>query len=429
MASDTDLHLWVSDKLHESMGMSDKHAVDYLIGLAKSTSTPDSYISKLSAVLGDDHNISSVARELWDKIPRKQKSVSINRMKEKEALEIQRKNASYQMLSDTDEDEGPPIVIKKSKKEKKNKKKRDTKERRKSSSDDESDDGHVSKKRTKKGSKSDSDGDEDLRMNDLKERDEFAARLKKRDKDKQRNLAEKSDKKAFEEARKRLQLEEEDRKKLMPELRDQARKDYIKKRKAEKVVSLKEDIEDDERMFDESELTEREKLERQYKKKIYKLATDYEDVSQEIKVKRYVMPDADQQYVDTFEEKEVADGNIVTEQHKWEDNKLDYAVMKFGSKDAKAKHLEKEKKYDLLVDEDQIAFVMVSTQAGSGETEDNQMSEKDAKKMSIAETRKSLPIFKYREDLLKAIEDHQVLIIEGTHFFVYHLAQIPCLGL
>ena len=33
--------------------------------------------------------------------------------------------------------------------------------------------------------------------------------------------------------------------------------------------------------------------------------------------------------------------------------------------------------------------------------------------MSIKETRRSLPIFPFREDLLEAIEEHQILIIEG----------------
>lgn len=33
--------------------------------------------------------------------------------------------------------------------------------------------------------------------------------------------------------------------------------------------------------------------------------------------------------------------------------------------------------------------------------------------MSIAETRKSLPIYPFREDLMQAVADHQVLIIEG----------------
>ena len=89
-----------------------------------------------------------------------------------------------------------------------------------------------------------------------------------KDKDRTRNLAEKSDKKAFEEARKRLHMEEKDKKALIPDLRERARKDYVKKRKTEKVDSLREELHEDERMFDERSLTEKEKLERQYKKKV-----------------------------------------------------------------------------------------------------------------------------------------------------------------
>ena len=70
----------------------------------------------------------------------------------------------------------------------------------------------------------------------------------------------------------------------------------------------------------------------------------------------------------------------------------------------------------MLLEEEQIAFVMADKMAGSRKHDDKQprLSEHEKKIMSIAETRKSLPIYKYRDDLLSAIEDHQVLIIEGT---------------
>lgn len=45
--------------------------------------------------------------------------------------------------------------------------------------------------------------------------------------------------------------------------------------------------------------------------------------------------------------------------------------------------------------------------------EEKQVSEAEKKKMSIKEVRKSLPIYPFREDLLQAIKEHQVLIIEG----------------
>lgn len=112
------------------------------------------------------------------------------------------------------------------------------------------------------------DDDERRREKDLRERDEFAQRLKTKDKDRTRNLAEKSDKKAFEEARKRLQMEEKDKKSLIPNLRERARKDYVEKRTREKVDSLREGIREDERMFDQSSLTEKEKLQMHYNKKV-----------------------------------------------------------------------------------------------------------------------------------------------------------------
>lgn len=264
MSSERELHNWVSDKLHENMGLSDRHAVDYLINLAKKTDNVQKYVANLSDVLGDGHNFENAAMEIWHKIPRKEKVQHINRIKEQIAIEEQNRNASYKMLSDS-EDEVPvikPIKHKDKKKKKKQKSDKDRESNIESSGDE---------RKKKKYKSSKKDNDEDNRLQDLKERDEFSERLKRKDKERTRNLVEKSDKKAFEEAKKRLKLEEEDRKKIIPELRDRARKEYVKKRKVEKLDSLREDIEDDEKMFHQNELTEREKLERQYKKKVTNL--------------------------------------------------------------------------------------------------------------------------------------------------------------
>lgn len=42
-----------------------------------------------------------------------------------------------------------------------------------------------------------------------------------------------------------------------------------------------------------------------------------------------------------------------------------------------------------------------------------ELTESEKKKMTIEETQKSLPIYPFRQDLLDAIEAHQVLIVEG----------------
>lgn len=41
------------------------------------------------------------------------------------------------------------------------------------------------------------------------------------------------------------------------------------------------------------------------------------------------------------------------------------------------------------------------------------LSQAELKKQSMQEVRRSLPIYPYREDLLSAIEEHQILVIEG----------------
>lgn len=107
-------------------------------------------------------------------------------------------------------------------------------------------------KSSKRRHSSDSDSVEEDRKRDLKERDEFATRLRKRDEEKVKKVAETSGKKSYEEAAKRLKLEAEDRDKIIPKLRVQSRRKYLVKRKDDKVVELEADIADDEYLFDES---------------------------------------------------------------------------------------------------------------------------------------------------------------------------------
>lgn len=95
------------------------------------------------------------------------------------------------------------------------------------------------------------DSTEELRKKDIKERDEFSKRLKEKDDGKTRKIVESSDKRAYEEAAKRLKVEAEDRDKMLPMLRVQSRRKYLEKRKDDKVAELEADIVDDEYLFDE----------------------------------------------------------------------------------------------------------------------------------------------------------------------------------
>lgn len=67
------------------------------------------------------------------------------------------------------------------------------------------------------------------------------------------DLNELPEKRAYEEAAKRLKLEAEDRSKIIPKLRIESRRKYLEKRKEDKVAELEADIIDDEYLFQEEE--------------------------------------------------------------------------------------------------------------------------------------------------------------------------------
>lgn len=62
-----------------------------------------------------------------------------------------------------------------------------------------------------------------------------------------------ADKKAYEEAAKRLKIDAEMQDKLIPRLRVESRRKYLEKRKEDKVQELEADIIDDEYLFNEDE--------------------------------------------------------------------------------------------------------------------------------------------------------------------------------
>jgi len=123
----------------------------------------------------------------------------------------------------------------------------------------------------------------------------------------------------------------------IPDLRKKSRRDYVKKRRVDKVEMLQEDIRDDEYLFEDSQLSKREKQDREYKKKVFHLAVEHAKAGELEKVQRYEMPQENQKpakYDDTV----VEELGPNYEQKKWEEDKLGYAVMKFGAKDAKEKN-------------------------------------------------------------------------------------------
>lgn len=191
-----ELSTWVSDKLHDVLGFSDKYTVEYLIGLARNSTSPESLVQRVSEGLNVDNKMASFAMELWSKLPRKtQPAEHPYRAKERALIEQRKKFTGYALVSDDDEDEEQLIQAKESKRDKKRKHLRRKTE---SSSSDEDSPAIDAAKETRNESDSDEwEKEEEERRKDLQERDAFADRLKQRDKDKTRSIMERSDKKVL----------------------------------------------------------------------------------------------------------------------------------------------------------------------------------------------------------------------------------------
>lgn len=188
-----ELTTWVSDKLHDVLGFSDRYTVEYLIGLAKNSTSVESLVQKVSEV---DNKMTSFAQELWSKLPHKTQPVEHPyRAKERAILEERKKFQGYSLVSDDDDEEEE---MSKAKASKKNRKRKHLRRKTESSSSDEGSLGDDTRASKDVGNESDSDEwerEEEERRKDLEERDAFADRLKKRDKEKTRNIMERSDKK------------------------------------------------------------------------------------------------------------------------------------------------------------------------------------------------------------------------------------------
>ncbi len=160
-----DVNGWVSDKLHDILGLSDKYTAEFLVGTAKKSSSEEAFLRKLkeTGVIEVNSDVSSFARELWGKIPRKKVTVyNVARDKEKAALVQQQKNKSYRLLpdeGDTNDDNlqsGKKSSLRKEREKKDSRKRRNIRKEKASAWESESEEEEeVALKRSKNNSDSD----------------------------------------------------------------------------------------------------------------------------------------------------------------------------------------------------------------------------------------------------------------------------------
>merc|ERR1712226_277884 len=368
---------WVEDKLHEILNIGDRTLCNFFISLAKKSKSADDLQHKIlkSGAVDEVNGLQIFLTELHDRVGPK-KTAPVKRPVPTLPQKI------YKMIESDEED--LKSVSSKSSKAKKRKKK--------------------SKAEKVSSSLSDSNEEERQLESDKRERDEFAARLKKRDEEKtKKKMADAKDptRAAYED------MNKDDMSHFVSDLRKKSRRDYLKKREVDQLEALEADIKDEEYLFGDVALTSKERQELKYKKEILQLASSHKKAKDIEKVNRYFVPKDDiGLHQDFFEEKlESNDSGFNNENKKWEEDHIKQALINVGAQDKKKVETQD---YDLII-EDQIEFISTLTIPGSDESAEPSITREELKKMSIQETRESLPIFKFKEQLIDALSNYQVL--------------------
>nr|CAD2181090.1 unnamed protein product [Meloidogyne enterolobii] len=402
---------WVDDELHKILGYSDSATVAFIIAQAKKSTDNEDFIERLRGSFDEITNdVKIFASKLLDKVPRtvkkplpKQKGLS---QLELENLNIKRLNATLKPLDDEDDYE-PSTSFDISKKIESKKKGRSTRKRWESSSEEEEDIGEQQQKTSpsvnkdvkeeNKNSSEESDFDklEEETQKDIEERDALSKRIKEKESKNTRHIMSKSEARSFAEAQKRLKLEnesKEDKEEMLNKLRYESRKSYLNKRKEDKRMELEAQVRDDETLF-----CSRKQLDVKYRKEVLNFVKKYDEAGNILKQKRYHVPDTSSKTIpeDYIEEPELPGGSG----RLWEEEKLMAAVFHTGAKDA----INKKEDLGLLLDDEHIDFVeALQHLEGTKENEEKVLSAEEKYKLSLQETRRTLPVFSYRDEFIEA---------------------------
>lgn len=224
------------------------------------------------------------------------------------------------------------------------------------------------------------------RIEDLKSRDEFAERVRQRDLEKTKKLAEDRSSRASGSgaadaaSRRQLADDAEARGQALPSLRVHSRQEYLTKREIQQIELLRREITDDEALFVGMKISKREQRELERKKELLNLVEERLNIND--KWEGYQLPEdyfTEQGKIDRkkkenvlyqrYEEAKRKDDQFVTDVDQWEVSQTKHSAFKTGAMDKR----EIVDTYEYVFDESQtIKFVMDQTLKGEG-----MMSEKD----------------------------------------------------
>ena len=465
--SEDNLRRFVSNFLHETQGFSEDTSVDYLITKAKTANSSNDIIKELGlcGIVSNDQKSNEFAKSLFDKVPHLNQQQQSKKRKQLESFnnrlhELERqKSLRLVSFNDSDEDE--------TKKEKKKKKKKERKRKRHKyiAKEDRKDKGNPNEPKSKRRKLSlvSIDGDqrckdrretpclyydytaskeeeEIQRRKDQIEKRELEARMKKKDLERRQKLSEEQQER-LEEERKREALRFGD-KEQFKRARIISQRKYREMRTEKQVYLYEGRVRDEEEYFGDEHLTEKEREKHQISKQILNIA--HETIkNRENDHDGYHIPSqydrTEEGYLDKKarenimkgrykDDQDKNNGNYRHEQEKWEESRMRDALGDINNKknhnlisDKWADKAQREKdKYETILD-DQIQFIVDTMKDGKDleqelkneiEEEDKlKLRTKEAKKLSLKEFRKTLPVYDFRDDLMDKFEEYQIMII------------------
>mgnify|MGYP005989116361 CR=1 FL=1 len=262
------------------------------------------------------------------------------------------------------------------------------------------------------------------RQKDIEEREAFSKRLREKDGGKSR----KNERDGESSSRRKLAEDAAARDAALPDLRERSRQEYLKKREVERLALLRKQVaEETAELQSGVRLSDREKAEFAKNREILRLAEERLKVDDHRD--GYVMPEdyitekgkldrrkkEDALYKRYVDRDEYGQEKFVTEHEEWEREQTAKAKAQIQSTELENKD------YDYVMDEAQyINWNLDSRMAGDkdGLTKEQRFLEEqinaaEKKALSIQETRKSLPIYQYRDEFLAALEQYQIIVIVG----------------
>ncbi|KAE9403759.1 pre-mRNA splicing factor [Gymnopus androsaceus JB14] len=271
----SDLERYISDNCIELFGLADRSIIDYVLASASSSKTSDALFTALNASgLPDNAAAHAFVHEVFQRAPRKHKH------KKDSTLRLRSQKFGFLL-----EDDASTSTERKSEKREKQIRKRDYDER-----EWESDEEEKARKRLRSEEEPDDadaqmdeveEEDEETRkererLEDLKGRDEFADRVRERDKSRTKKIVEDRSSKssgAAAEAAQRRQLADdaEARGVALPSLRLHSRQQYLTKRELQQIELLRKEIADDEALFSGMKISKRERNDLERKKELLRL--------------------------------------------------------------------------------------------------------------------------------------------------------------